>query len=80
MGVKTLGLFIFKHGGVTPYIIPLAIQCEGRTPWFCKYKAGAWPSDRDTHHYKIKGTRPFQAWLSLQNQDWTCIFTEQLTP
>ena len=24
---------------------PLEIQWVGRTPWFCKYKAGAWPSD-----------------------------------
>ena len=34
----------------------LEIQWVGRTPWFCKYKAGAWPSD-------WKGTRPFQAWF-----------------
>jgi hypothetical protein len=74
-------LYIYKNKiFIYIYKIPLAIQCEGRTPWFCKYKAGAWPSDRGTHHYKIKGTRPFQAWVSLQNYDWTCIFTEQLTP
>ena len=62
------------------HYIPLAIQWVGRTPWFCKYKAGAWPSDWCPHHYKIKGTRPFQAWFSLQNQGCTCSCTCSCLP
>jgi hypothetical protein len=50
------------------YGITLAVQWVGRTPWFCKYKTGAWPSDwcplitkskvpdlsKHGFHYKIK--------------------------
>ena len=45
-----------KYRKLSPLKKKNEIQWVGRTPWFCKYKAGAWPSD-------WKGTRPFQAWF-----------------
>lgn len=56
---RPCAIFTSARNDGDSYGIPLAVQWVGSTPWFCKYKTGAWPSEWCPH--KIRGTRPFQA-------------------